>query len=172
MNYGDTSRHYQDETTYSHEFTTPLSHSPSHEPSPSCVSHHPGAYFNMNDGGMSRHDQDKNAIFQSVDQETNSERSEDEHEEIQDKRYQETYVCFRPNVESNSGNSNSDTEEDIHYQLVDKRLHPAEESQELEEQQELVKLGSHIFSKWEKDNLKAAAYKVAHHVTREAFEGL
>jgi len=29
-----------------------------------------------------------------------------------------------------------------------------------------------VFSQWEKDNLKAVAYKVTHQVTREAFEGL
>ena len=48
----------------------------------------------------------------------------------------------------------------------------AEEALVLEEQQELAKLGSCIFSQWEKDNLKAVAYKVTHQVTREAFEGL
>jgi len=48
----------------------------------------------------------------------------------------------------------------------------AEEALVLEEQQELAKLGSCVFSQWEKDNLKAVAYKVTHQVTREAFEGL
>ena len=154
MNYGDASGCDRDENTYLHEFTIPFSHSPPPEPGPSHVSRRSGAC----------------AVFQTVAQETDSERSEDEHEKIQDKKYQDTYLRFEPDAESES--ADSDSEEEDHYWLQDERLHPAEETQDLEEQQELDNLGSRIFSQWEKDNLKAAAYKVTHQVTREAFEGL
>ena len=98
------------------------------------MSHHPGAC----------------SVFQTVAQETDSERSEDEHEEIQDILYQDTYTCFEPDAKSNS--ANSDAEEEVHHGhwLQNKSIHPAEEARGLEGQQELAKLGSCVFSRWEK----------------------
>jgi hypothetical protein len=131
MNNGNMSRHDWDENMYLDEFTMNFSHSPSPEPSPSGMSHHPGV----------------RTIFWTVAQETDSELSEDKHDKIQDKKYKDTYVHFKPDVKSNSTDSvDSDIEEDIHYQLQDERLHLAEEAWDLEEQWELDNLGTYLFA--------------------------
>jgi len=156
MNHSDVSGHDWDENTYLHAFEIPLSCSPPPEPSPSHVSHGPEAC----------------TLFQTVAQEIGSETSEDKHDEIQDKVYQDTYVHFKPDVKSDSTNSDIEEEAKAQFSLQDKRLHLAEEAQDLEDCQELDNLGLHIFSQRERDNLKAATYKVTHHVTRDAFEGL
>jgi hypothetical protein len=127
MNNGNMSGHDWDENMSLHEFTIPFLHSLSPEPGPSHVSRRPGVH----------------AVFQTVAQETNSELSEDEHEEIQDKNYKDTYVHFKPDVKSDSVDSG--TEGDICYQLQDERLHLAEEAWALEEQQELDNLGTYLF---------------------------
>ena len=158
MSCGDVSGRDWDKNTDLNENTIPLSHSQCPEPGPSCVFHRPEAC----------------AVFQTVAQESDSERAEEEHEERQEKIYQDTYVHFEPDVESDSTESastQSDAKEEAHW-LQDERLHLAEEARSLEKHRELDDLGSRIFSHQEKDNLKAAAYKVSHHVTREAFEGL
>ena len=156
MNHSDASRRNQDETTYLDDSIMPLLHFPSPEPGPSCLSHHPGTC----------------TVFQTVAQETDSEMSEHEHEEMQDKIYQDTHIHFKPDAESDSIDSMDADAEEGEYRVQDERLHLADETLHLEEHQELQKLGSSVFSQWEKDNLKAAAYKVTHQITREAFEGL
>ena len=158
MNYGDASGRDSHEITDLHKLTIPLSHFQHPEPGPSHVSHRPEA----------------RDVFQTVAQESDHEGEEDEHEKRQDNIYQITYVHFEPgakpdSVESDS--SESDAKEEAH-QPQDDRLHITEEAHSLEGHQELNDLGSRIFSQREIDNLKAAAYKVSHHVTREAFEGL
>lgn len=75
------------------------------------------------------------AVFQTVAQETDSERSEHEHEGIQDKIYQDTYVHFGPNIESDLTNPNStdsNTKEEAHHWPQDEGLHLAEGAQSLE----------------------------------------
>ena len=114
--------------------------------------------------------------FWTAVQEPESDRSEHEHEDI-------PYTKFSLDAESDSAG-------DLQYCLQDERLHLVEERLALEEHQELERLGmylfmiawapcwsiccigSHVFLQCEKDNLRAAAYKVIHQVSREAFEGL
>ena len=154
--YSDASGCDRDEFTYLDDSIVPLSYFSSPEPGPSCMSRHPGAC----------------TVFQTAAQETDGERSEDEHGEIENKLYQDTYVSFEPDAESDS--TKSDAEEEGHRGQWPQNeiFHPAEEARALEEQHELQKLGSRALSQWEKDNLKAAAYKITHQITKEAFEGL
>ena len=154
MNYGDASGRDLHEIMDLHELMIPLSHFQHPEPGPSHMSHRPEA----------------RDVFQTVAQESDHESGEDEHEERQDSIYQTTYIHFEPDVEPDlveSDSSESDAKEEAH-RPQDDRLHIAEETHSLE----LNDLGLCIFSQREIDNLKAAAYKVSHHVTREAFEGL
>ena len=158
MNYGDMSGCDSHEITDLHELIIPLSHFQCPEPDPSHMSHCPEACD----------------VFQTVAQESDHESGEDEHKERQDSIYQTTYIHFEPDVELDSvesDSSESDAKEEAH-QPQDDRLHIAEETHSLEKHWELDDLGSRIFSQHEIDNPKAAAYKVSHHITREAFEGL
>ena len=93
--YSDASGCDRDEFTYLDDSIVPISYS-SPEPRPSCMSRHPGAC----------------TVFQTAAQEIDRKRSEHEHEEIQNKRYQDTYVCFKPDAESDS--TKSDAEEEGH----------------------------------------------------------
>ena len=53
-------------------------------------------------------------VFQAA-LETDSERSEGEHEDIQDGIYQDTHLCFEPDAKSDS--ADSDAEEEVHHSL-------------------------------------------------------
>lgn len=121
MSYGDVSGRDWDENTYLHGLNISLPHQLSLEPGPSRVSRRPEAC----------------AIFQTAAQETDSNGSEDEGEATQD----HTYVCFEPDVASDS----ADSDTGIHSGLQDERLHPAEEAQDLQEQRELDNLGTYLF---------------------------
>ena len=132
MNYSDMSGHDWDEDTHLSGLNIPLSYTPSPEHGNSHVSHRPTT----------------REVFQTVAQETESERSDNEHEET-------PYMEFQLDAESSLAGDN-------HCCLQDERLRLVEEELALEEHQELERLGTYLFTICVGSPLINPSHRVAH----------